>query len=207
LLNLQAGNFIIESSLVNGELVLESEESGFKVFKLSWPFRDVGVGDIDFISESNNFTLESDNLFRSSGEIIVDLIDLVIIFLNTLAFSGSFYLNTFLFVVKEIFNNIEDISDESLVRLSTNFLGHLHKNAVESLSAVSLDGSKRVLVVSGDLSEDLGILLEERRDLELLDQLRSLGKSIDHAVVVSNVNVEGSNGFLVNIVSISEVLS
>ena len=110
-------------------------------------------------------------------------------------------------MVKEIFNNIEDISDESLVRLSTNFLGHLHKNAVESLSAVSLDGSKRVLVVSGDLSEDLGILLEERRDLELLDQLRSLGKSIDHAVVVVNALVESCNGFLVNVISISEVLS
>jgi len=62
-------------------------------------------------------------------------------------------------------------------------------------------------VVSGDLSEDLGILLEERRDLELLDQLRSLGKSIDHAVVVVNALVESCNGFLVNVISISEVLS
>jgi hypothetical protein len=127
--------------------------------------------------------------------------------LNTLAFSSGLLSKTFLFVVKEIINNFEDTSDESLVRLGTNFLGHLHKDAVESLSVVSLDGSKRVLVVSRDLSEDLGIFLEERRDLELLDELRSLGKSIDHAVVVSNVNVEGSNGFLVNIVSISEVLS
>jgi hypothetical protein len=170
--------------LINGELVLESEESGLKVFELSGPFRDVAVGNIDFVSELNNFTLESDDFFISNLEIVVDLVDLVIIFFNTLIFSISLFFNTILFVVKEIFNNLKDTSDESLVRLSTNFLGHLHKNAVESLSLVSLDGSKRVLVVSRDLSEDLGVLLEERRDLELLDQLRSLSKSFNHGVVI-----------------------
>jgi hypothetical protein len=61
-------------------------------------------------------------------------------------------------MVKEIFNNLKDTSDESLVRLSTNFLSHLHKNAVESLSVMSLDGRKRALVVSRDLSEDIGVL-------------------------------------------------
>jgi len=110
-------------------------------------------------------------------------------------------------VVKEIFDNLKDTSDESLVRLSTNFLGHLHKDAEESLSVVSLDGSKGVLVVSGDLSEDLGVLLEERRDLELFDQLRSLSESIDHAVVVVNALGESCNGFFVDFISISEVLS
>jgi hypothetical protein len=124
-----------------------------------------------------------------------------------LVFSIGLFFNTILFVVKEIFNNLKDASDESLIRLSSNFLSHLHKNTVESLSAVSLDGSERVLVMSGDLSEDLGVLLEERRDLELLDQLGSLGKSIDHGVVICNVNNEGSNGFLVKFVSISKVLS
>jgi hypothetical protein len=204
---LQAGNFIIESSLINGELVLESEESGLKVFELSGPFRDVAVGNIDFVSELNNFTLESDDFFISNLEIVVDLVDLVIIFFNTLIFSISLFFNTILFVVKEIFNNLKDTSDESLVRLSTNFLGHLHKNAVESLSLVSLDGSKRVLVVSRDLSEDLGVLLEERRDLELFDQLRSLSESIDHAVVVVNALVESCNGFTIDFISISEILS
>jgi hypothetical protein len=188
-------------------LVLKSEESGLKVLELSWPFRDVVVGDIDFIAEFNNFTLESDDFFGSNGEIVVDLFDFIVIFLDTLAFSSGLLLNTFFFMVKEIFNNLKDTSDESLVRLSTNFLSHLHKNAVESLSVMSLDGRKRALVVSRDLSEDIGVLWEERRNLELLDQLRSMGKSINHAVVVINVNVEGSNGFLVNVVSISEVLS
>lgn len=51
---------------------------------------------------------------------------------------------------------------EFLVRLDTDFLGHLHEHLEDISSGVRSEGSHRSLSVRGDLSEDLvGGLLDE----------------------------------------------
>jgi len=139
-------------------------------------------------------------------DILVETFNSMIVFSLSFMFSCGFWIESISFCLQQVIDDFNNGTNELLVSLNCNFLGHLHKNLINFSVGVSIERSEGWLSVSSDLSEDfVGVGLEEWCGLKGNNQGTCLLKGIDHCVVVASSLSIVSNSFAVSIVGIIKV--
>lgn len=157
------------------------------------PVGKVVLKSLDGVFKGDDFALEIEDIVLGFSDNVVKGIDLSVVFVLSFLFSGSFLIKTFLFGSQKIVDDVQNGTNEFLVGLDGNILGHLHKNLEKVSSGVGGESRKRSLGMSRDLGQNLIVsLLEERRGLQGLDEGTSLLESVEHSVVVSGALSIGS---------------
>lgn len=170
------------------------------------PVGKVVLKSLDGVFKGDDFALEIEDIVLGFSDNVVKGIDLSVVFVLSFLFSGSFLIKTFLFGSQKIVDDVQNGTNEFLVGLDGNILGHLHKNLEKVSSGVGGESRKRSLGMSRDLGQNLIVsLLEERRGLQGLDEGTSLLESVEHSVVVSGALSIGSRSMSVSIVSIFKI--
>jgi hypothetical protein len=196
---LEVVDFGFAESVVRSEGVVQDRELTLPLFKVV----DEGI---DFVSESDDFRFESEDLVGSVGDLVVQRFNTGVVFSLSVGFSGGFRGKAVSFGSEQVIDNFQNGTNEFLVGLDGDFLGHLHEDLEQFLSGVRSEGGDGGFGVSGDLSEDLvGGLLEERRGLQGNDESSGLLEGFNHGVVVSGALGVGGDGLVVGIVGIGEV--
>jgi len=196
---LEVADFRLAESVVRSEGVVQGRELALPLFEAV----DEGF---DFVSESHDFGFESEDLVGGTSDLVVKRFDTGVVFSLSVGFGRGFSGKAVSFGSEQVIDNFQNGSNEFLVGLDGDFLGHLHEDLEQVLGGVGSEGGDGRFGVSRDLSEDLvGGLLEERRGLQGNDEGSGLLEGFNHGVVVSGALGVGSDGLVVSIVGIGEI--
>jgi hypothetical protein len=178
----------------NIRITLSNEvcKNSFNGSLLLGPFIDIVIQSLNFVSETDNFTIKSNEFIFSSFNVRSILANRIIVFSDSLIFSFDFSGGTFLLVLEKIIDDFDNFGDELLISLSANILSHLEENVENGLSLVRAESNEGSFVVLRDLHEDVVILLEERSVLELNNKCSSFLECFNHVVMILLVFIESS---------------